>query len=329
MKKVMMKALVASGYGSTDVLQIEQKERPEPGSNEVLVKVVATNVTAADSMMRRGDPAYARLFLGLMRPKAAIPGTGFAGVIEQVGNAVTDLKVGDSVFGEAGVSFGAHAEYLCIPTEGVILPKPDGMSFEDASAMCDGPMTSFNFLKRIANVQAGQRVLINGASGALGTAAVQLAKSYGAEVTGVCSTTNLELVKSLGADHVIDYTQEDFSKRTDAYDLIYDTVGKSSFGSAKKALSENGIYMSPVLNMRLLLQVIWTNVWGPKSAKFDATGLRPATELRGFLNALLETVRAGELKSVIEKVYPFDDIIDAHSHVDTGRKKGTVIVRVA
>ena len=330
--KVMMRALVATGYGSTEVLKLTERERPVPAANELLVRIRATTVTAADSTMRRGDPAYARLLLGLMKPKAPIPGTGLAGVVEAVGSRVTRFKVGDDVFGEAGVKFGAHAEYVCVPVDGVVLPKPDGLSFEEAATMCDGPLTSYNFLRRMANVQPGQKVLINGASGALGTAAVQLAKAFGAEVTGVCSAANVELVKSLGADSVIDYTSDDFTQNRDSYDIIYDTVGKSSYRRCKKALTRRGVYMSPVPNFGLLFQLLWRSVlrqtFGRKSAKFDATGLRSADELRVFLAEVVSLVEAGTLRSVIEKVYRLDQIIEAHAHVDTGRKKGTVIVRM-
>lgn len=323
-----MRALIATGYGSTDVLELRAMARPTPKAGELLIKVHATNVTAADSMMRRGDPAYARLFLGLRRPKAEIPGTGLSGVVAAIGAGVTEFSAGDPVFGEAGLHFGAHAEYVCVPADGVILPKPDGLSFEDAAALCDGPMTSFNFLRRMADLQPGQAVLINGASGALGTAAVQLAKHFGAEVTGVCSGPNIELVRSLGADHVVDYTQDDFTCQQDRYDVIYDTVGKSSFARCKRALTADGVYLAPVLSLPLLLQMISTSLFGRKKAKFDATGLRPAVELRGFLVELTKLTTAGTLRSVIERVYRLDEIIEAHAHVDTGHKKGSIVVRM-
>jgi NADPH:quinone reductase-like Zn-dependent oxidoreductase len=328
-KKTTMQALVATGYGdASKVLELSEVAIPAPGEEEILVKVYATNVTAADSMMRRGDPAYARLFLGLTKPKAATPGTGLAGVVEAVGAKVTRFKVGDEVYGESGMNFGAHAEYVCVPEDGVVLHKPATLQFDDAAALCDGPMTSYNFLRRMADVQPGQKVLINGASGALGSAAVQLAKAFGAEVTGVCSTANVELVKSLGADEVIDYTREDFTERRGQFDIIYDTVGKSSYRRARKALSEKGSYLSPVLKLPLLLQMLWTRWFSSKSARFDATGLRKAPELRGFLVELQEMMMRGTLCSVIERSYELEEGIEAHAHVDTGRKKGTVILRM-
>ena len=328
LKPSTMQAIVSTGYGSPDVLKLVERAKPTPANNELLIRVHATNVTAADSMMRRGDPAYARLFLGLRKPKAQTPGTGLAGVVEAIGPEVTKFEVGDEVFGEAGVSFGAHAEFICVPEDGVILPKPKNLSFEDASAMCDGPLTSFNFLRRMADVQPGQKVLVNGASGALGTAAVQLAKSFGAEVTGVCSAANVELVKSLGADEVIDYGSEDFTQRVESYDIIYDTVGKSSYRRSKKALKSEGSYLSPVLSFRLLLQMLWTGIFGKKSAKFDATGLRKSDELRAFLAELLPLTKTGALRSVVEKRYRLDQIHEAHAHVDTGHKRGTVVVQM-
>jgi len=323
-----MRAVLASGYGSPEVLTCTHRPKPVPADNEVLIRIYATNVTAADSMMRRGDPAYARLFLGLRKPKAEVPGTGLAGIVEAAGQDVDRLKVGEAVFGEAGLNFGAHAEYVCVPQDGVILPKPASLSFAEAAAICDGPMTSYNFLRRIADVKPGQRVLVNGASGALGTAAVQLAKSFGATVIGVCSAANVDLVKSLGADEVIDYNLEDFTKRRDSFDIIYDTVGKSSFGRCKRALTKQGSYLSPVLSLGLLLQMMRTALFSKKSAKFDATGLRKADELRDILTKLVSMAEEGKLRTVIERSYSLDQIREAHAHVDTGHKKGTIIIRV-
>lgn len=323
-----MPALVASGYGSPSVLALAERARPVPGDDDIVVRVHATTVTAADSMMRRGDPAYARLFLGLTRPKAEIPGTGFAGVVEAVGSRVTRFAPGEAVFGESGVGFGAHAQFVRVPESGVVLRKPESLGFDEAATMTDGALTSFNFLRRIADVQPGQHVLVNGASGSLGTAAVQLAKALGAEVTGVASAANLELVASLGADHVIDYGAEDFTRHRDRYDVIFDTVGKSSYRQSRKALTRSGVYMSPVLGVPLLFTMLWTRVFARRKARFDATGLRAADELRTMLGQLLELVEAGSLRTVIERVYPFTDIIDAHAHVDTGRKKGSVVVRM-
>lgn len=324
-----MRAVVATGYGSTDVLKLTTMPRPEPDARSLCVRVLATNVSAADSMMRRGDPAYARLFLGVRRPKAAVPGTGFAGVVSAVGDAVTEFAVGDAVFGEAGVAFGAHAEFVCVPSDGIVLRKPQEISFSDAAALCDGPLTSLNFLARMAEVQPGQRVLINGASGSLGTAAVQLAKAMGAEVTGVCSAKNAALVRELGADEVIDYSADDFTARRDTYDVIYDTVGKRSFRACEPALRAGGTYLSPVLSLGLLLQMAWTAVVGSKRARFDATGLRPAGELREMLADIARRMVAGQLRLITDRTYRLDQIAAAHAYVDTNRKRGNVIVSLA
>ncbi|MFQ5855122.1 MAG: NAD(P)-dependent alcohol dehydrogenase [Anaerolineae bacterium] len=321
-----MKAIVCTRYGSSDVLQLREVEKPTPKDNEVRIKVHAAAVTAADVMMRRGTPIYARLFLGLLRPKKPIIGTGFAGVIEAVGKEVKLFKEGDQVFGETGFGFGAYAEYVCMPEEGVLATKPANMTFEEAAPVCDGALTSLNFLKDIGRIHGGQSVLINGASGSLGTSAVQLAKHFGAEVTGVCSTTNLEIVKSLGADKVIDYTKEDSTKTSHTYDIIYDTVGKSSFSRCKGALKQKGGYLSPVLSLPLLVQVLWTSKIGSKKAKFSATGMRPASELRILLKELKELIEAGKLESVIDRRYPLEQAAEAHRYVETGHKKGNVVI---
>lgn len=323
-----MRAVNATGYGPTSVLTLVEVPRPTPKTGEVLIRIHATNVTAADSMMRRGTPAFARLFLGLRRPKKPIPGTAFSGTITAVGSGVTKFQEGNAVFGETGVNFGAHAEYLCLPEEGVILPKPLTLSFEDAALMSDGPLTSLNFLNRLAQVKKGQKVLINGASGSLGTAAVQIARAMGAEVTAVCGPTNREMVKGLGADRVIDYTREDFTSRFGYYDAIYDTVGKSSYRKCKQALKPRGCYLSPVLSMSLLVSLIWTRLFSKKTALFDATGMRPIPELINGLLELCHMVETQKLHLVTELSYPFHQIPQAHQHVDRGHKKGNLVIPI-
>ncbi|MFQ5572453.1 MAG: NAD(P)-dependent alcohol dehydrogenase [Rhodothermales bacterium] len=321
-----MKAIVCTTYGSPDVLQLKEVAKPTPKDNEVLIKVYAASVTAADGMVRKGVPLYGRLMIGLLRPKNAIPGTGFAGEIEAVGNDVKLFKEGDQVFGETGLGFGAHAEYVCMPEEGVLATKPANMTYEEAAPVCDGPLTALNFLRDLAKIQSGQRVLINGASGSVGTAAIQLARYFGAEVTGVCSTANVEMVTSLGADKVIDYTKEDFTQTGQTYDIIFDTIGKCSFSRCKGSLTQNGIYLSPVLGLPLLLQMLWTSKMGRKKAKFSATGIRPVSELRILLEELKGLIEAGEMKSIIDRRYPLEKIVDAHSYVDKGHKKGNVVI---
>jgi len=323
-----MKAIVSTKYGSPDVLQLKEVEKPIPKDHEVLIRVRAASVTAADGMMRKGTPFYGRLFIGLMRPNNPIPGTGFAGVIEAVGKEVKLFKEGDSVFGETGVGFSTNAEYVCVPEEGVLTTLPNNMSYEEAAPVCDGALTSLSFLKDIGKIQSGQRVLINGASGSLGSSAVQIAKNFGAEVTGVCSTTNLEMVKSLGAEKVIDYTKEGFIKTGQTYDIIFDTVGKNSFSRCKDSLRENGVYLSPVLGLPLLFQMIWTSKVGSKKAKFSATGLRPVSELRALLSELKESIEEGKIKSIIDRSYPLEQTAEAHRYVDKGHKKGNVVITV-
>ncbi|MFT7669952.1 MAG: NADPH:quinone reductase-like Zn-dependent oxidoreductase [Planctomycetota bacterium] len=328
-QKVQMKAIIATGYGSADVLKLVEIDKPLPKCDEVLVKIQVTNVTAADTMMRRGVPRCLRPLLGTTKPRNPVPGTGLSGSVEAVGSAVTRFQVGDEVYGEAGVKFGAHAEYVCVAEDGAINKKPAPLSFQDAAVMCDGPLTSLNFLKRMAKVEAGQKVLINGASGSLGSAAVQLALAFGAQVTAVCSTANVELVKALGAHEVIDYTKEDFTTNVGTYDVIYDTVGTSSYGRAKRALTRQGKYLSPVLTMKLLFCMLCTSLFGKKKAMFDATGLRPAVQLRAFLAELEELVEDGKLRLITERSFPLEQIAEAHKHVDSGRKKGNVIVCLA
>jgi NADPH:quinone reductase-like Zn-dependent oxidoreductase len=324
-----MKAIVCTKYGSPDVLELKEVEKPTPKDNEVLIRVYAASATAADCMMRQGTPFYGRLFLGLKRPKNPITGTGFAGTIEAVGKEVKLFKEGDSVFGETGIGFSTNAEYVCLPEDGVLATLPYNMTYEEAAPLCDGALTSWTFLKDIGQIQCGQSVLINGASGSLGSAAVQIAKYFGAEVTGVCSTTNLEMVKSLGADKVIDYTKEDFTKTGQTYDIIFDTVGKSSFSRCKGSLRENGVYLSPVLSLPLLSQMIWTSKVGSKKAKFSATGLRPVSELRVLLNELKECIEAGKIKSIVDRSYSLKQTAEAHRYIETGHKKGNVVITVA
>lgn len=323
-----MKALVRNQYGSPEVLQVKEIEVPTLGEKDILVKVHASSVTAADGFLVKGTPYFGRLMTGILKPKQAVPGTGFSGRIEAVGSSVQGFQVGDEVFGESGLNFGAHAEYLRMEEEGVIMKKPSELSFEEAAILCDGPLTSFNFLREIAKIKPGQKVLINGASGSLGTAAVQLAKHFGAEVTGVSSEKNHALLKSLGADHVIDYRTEDFTQSGVEYHLIYDAVGKRSFSECKPALKKEGVYMSPVLTIKLLLQMLFSSWFGTKRAKFSATGLRPVPVLREMLKDILTLSAEGKLRFIMDKVYPLDRGVAAHTYVDTGRKVGNVVLQM-
>ena len=320
-----MKAIVYTEYGPPDVLQLKEVEKPVPKDNEVLIKIHATTVTAVDCTFRKGNPFIGRFFTGLMRPKRSIPGTELAGEIESAGKDVKRFKVGDQVFGTS-TGYGTYAEYICLPEEGTTLSiKPANMTYEEAAG-CDGVLTALPFLRDKGNIQSGQKILIYGASGSVGTAAVQLARYFGAEVTGVCSTTNLELVKSLGANKVIDYTKEDFTKSGQTYDIIFDTVGKSSFSRSKSSLKQRGVYLEAALTPAILPQMLWTSKIDSKKAMIAFTGLRPASERTKDLILLKGLIEVGKIKSVIDRRYPLEQIAEAHRYVEKGHKKGNVVI---
>ena len=321
-----MKAIVYTKYGSPDVLQLTEIEKPTPKDNEVLLRIYAIAVTATDCIFRKGDQLSARSFTGLTGPKNSILGDVLAGEIEAVGKDVKLFKPGDQVFGSTGAGFGAYAEYVCLPEDGALAIKPANLTYEEAVAVYDGALTALPFLRDKANIQSGQKILINGASGSIGTAAVQLAKVFGADVTGVCSTANVELVKSLGAAKVIDYTKEDFTQSGETYDVIFDTVGKSSFSRCKNSLTQTGIYLTPVLKLGILLQMLWTSMVGSKKAMITFAGLRSASEKAEDLIFLKELVEAGKIKPVIDRCYPLEQAVEAHRYVETGHKKGNVII---
>jgi NADPH:quinone reductase-like Zn-dependent oxidoreductase len=320
--------MVYTEYGPPEVLQLKELAKPVPNDNEVLIKIHATTVAAEDYAFRKGGSFAARLYTGLRSPKRTILGTSLAGDVEAVGKDVKRFKVGDQVFGTTAPDFGTYAEYICLPEDGVLAIKPAGLSYEEAAAVCDGTLTALPSLRDAGNLQPGQSVLINGASGAVGTYAVQLAKYFGAHVTGVCSTANLELVKSLGADQVIDYTQEEFTQTGQAYDLIFDVVGKSSFSRSKNALAPGGIYLTIVVALAIFPQMLWTSLAGSKKAKIAFTGLRPATEKVKDLALIKELVEAGRLKPTIDKRYSLEQIAEAHGYVEQGHKKGNVVITV-
>ncbi|MDP3066942.1 MAG: NAD(P)-dependent alcohol dehydrogenase [Methanobacteriaceae archaeon] len=320
-----MKAIVYTEYGPPDVLQLKEVAKPVPKDNEVLIKVYATTVTTADGMMRRGESLVSRIILGLRKPrrKFKIPGLELAGEIEETGKDVKRFMKGDQVYGFTGFGPGAYAEYKCMPEKGSLVIKPGNMTYEEAAAVVDGASTALFFLKDKAQIQSGEKVLINGASGSMGTFAVQLAKYFGAEVTGVCSTANLELVKSLGADKVIDYTKEDFTRSCETYDIIFDTVGKSSFSRCKGLLKKNGRYVVTVMGLAPLVQTLWTRVIGSKKVIFTMSIEK--TEALVFIKELIE---AGKLKPVIDRRYPLEQIAEAHKYVEKGHKKGNVVIKI-
>jgi NADPH:quinone reductase-like Zn-dependent oxidoreductase len=331
-KNTQMKAIVYTKYGPPEVLQLKEVDKPNPKDNEVLIRVHATTVAAEDPMMRSFTFPILfwlplRIAFGLLRPKKTILGSELAGEVEAVGKNVKQFRKGDQIFGVDISGLGAYAEYKCLPEEGVLAIKPANMTYEDAAPVC-GALAAWNFLRDKANLQSGQKVLINGASGSIGTAAVQIARYFGAEVTGVCSVTNLELVKSLGADKVIDYTKEDFTKTGQTYDIIFDAVSKSSFSRCKGSLKQTGIYLSAIPGLQILLQMLWTSKIGSKKAKFSATGLRPVPERLIFLKEIIELYKAGKIRPVIDRCYSLEQIAEAHRYVEKGHKRGNVIITV-
>ncbi len=320
-----MKAIVCTEYGSPDVMQLKEIEKPTPKENEVLIKIYATTVTSADLRIRKADPFPVRFFYGFTRPKNnTILGSELAGEIEAVGKNVKQFKAGDSVFASAGTSLGANAEYICLPEEGAVAIKPTNMTYEEAAAIPFGATSSLFFLRDKGKIQSGQEILIYGASGALGMAAVQLAKFFGAQVTGVCSTAKLELVKSLGSDNVIDYTKEDFTQNGKTYDIIFDTSGKSPFSGCLSSLKNNGLYLRAVhINLSPILRGLWTSI---TSSKKVISGT--AIERKEDLIFLKELIEAGKMKSVIDRHYPLEQTAEAHRYVEQGHKKGNVIITV-
>ena len=331
-----MKAIVFNEYGSPDVLKIREVAKPTPKDNEILIKVNATSVNFGDLMARNfGNitlsefnmpaPLYlpSRMTFGWNKPKINILGSELTGEVEAVGKDVKKFKVGDQIFAYAGMGMGANAEYICLPETGAVALKPANLTYEEAVTLPYGAIMATSLLRK-ANIQRGQKVLINGASGGIGSMAVQLAKYYGAEVTGVCGTPRLEFVKSLGADKIIDYTWEDFTQNGETYDLIFDILGRSSFSKIKRSLKPNGIYLLASFKMKALLQMLWTSLTGSKQKVICAF----ANETPESLTFVKTLVEEGKVKAIVDKSFPLEQAAEAHRYMEQGRKQGNVVIAI-
>ena len=325
-----MRAVVYDRYGPPEVLRLADVQRPVPKVDEVLVKVHAAAVTRADCATREANrrsglliSVISQLVSGVGRPRQRILGSEFAGVVEALGAAVTEFSVGDRVFGSSGFRFGAHAQFMCIPESARIASMPAGMSFDDAAAICDGGLNALWCLK-VGDLRKGQRILIYGASGAIGTAAVMVAKYFGADVTAVCNTKNIEVVRSLGADRVIDYTKEDFTKNGETYDVIFDAVGKQSFGRCVDSLALGGRYLATDGLANLVL-AMWTSRFGNKKVIFSI----PPRYTKKDVLLLKDLIEAGKYRAVIDRRYPMEDVVKAAQYVETEQKTGNVIMTIA
>jgi NADPH:quinone reductase-like Zn-dependent oxidoreductase len=328
-----MKAVVYTEYGPPDVLQLKEVEKPAPKDHEILIRNHATTVNIGDIWARNFKeitpskfsmpfPLWlpSRMYFGFTKPRVNILGSEFAGEVEAIGENIKRFRKGDQVFGYRGQSMGANAEYLCIPEDGLVATKPANMTYEEAATVPYGALTALSLLRK-ANIQRGQKVLINGASGSIGSAAVQLAKYFGAEVTGVCGTPRLESVKTLGADKVLDYTREDFTRNGETYDLIFDILGKSSFSSCKNSLKQNGIYLLASFKIKQLFQMLWTSITPGKKVICTLSSENPKDLI--FIKGLVE---AGKIKSIIARCYPLEQTAEAHRYVEKGYKTGSVII---
>jgi len=322
-----MKAIVSEKYGLPEVLQFKEVNKPIPKNNEVLIRVYTVFVGIEDIMQRKGKPYFGRLFFGLTKPKKQIFGSEFCGEIEEVGKDVRIFKKGDIVFGVTGASFGCYAEYICMPDAGLLSIKPSNMTNEESAPIC-GALTAWNYLKAIANIQSGQKVLIYGASGNIGAAAVQIAKVFGAEVTGVCSSLNYELVKSLGADIIIDITKENFWENGQTYDVILDASGKPSTIHFKKLLNKKGYYLTTYPTISILFLTLWTSIFNRRKVVFSATGLKPVSERLVFLKEIIKLFKEGKLRTIIDRRFQLEQMAEVHRYVERGLEKGNVVVNI-
>jgi NADPH:quinone reductase-like Zn-dependent oxidoreductase len=322
-----MRALVCTAYGTHEVLETQLRPVPTPKAGEVLVEVYASGITRADSMMRQGTPKFARVFLGLRKPKKDVIGTGFSGRIVKIGEGVQAFKVGDEVFGCTTTHFGANAEFLRIHQDAQLLPKPKFLSHAEACTLADGPLTSFHFLKNVGQVRKADKVLIIGASGSLGLAAIQFGRVFEAEVSAVCSAANSALVTEYGAEKVIAYDRIPLHSVTEKYDLIFDTIGASSFRASKKHLKRGGRYVTSVLSAKVFLSMLGNCRPVGKKAKFSASGLLKSSKQKAMLKEMLPMLEVQSLKIHIEGIYTLDEAREVHKYVDSGRKRGNVVFR--
>ena len=317
-----MKATVYTRYGSPEVLQLKEVAKPVPKDNEILLRIKATAVNSGDLRLRKADPFAVRLFFGLRKPKVNILGSVFSGEIESIGKHAKLFKIGDQVFGHTNMSFGAYAEYICLPEDGTLALKPVNISHNEAAVIPFGGLTALYFINK-ALIKPSQKVLVVGASGAVGSAAVQLAKSFGADVTGVCSTANIALVKSIGADKVIDYTKEDFTHNSETYDLIFDAVKAISISRSIKSLNKNGIMILSAAGISEMFQGLWISMTRKKKVM---TGV--ITHKAADIIFIKELIEAGKFKPVIDRTYSLQQIAEAHAYVEKGHKKGNVAIEV-
>jgi NADPH:quinone reductase-like Zn-dependent oxidoreductase len=322
-----MRAAVCRRYGPPDAVTVTDVPRPEPGDDEILVRVRAATVGVVDGLARRGSPWYARVHFGPLRPRFPVLGCDFAGQVEAAGPAVTRFGVGEAVFGTIAPRFGAHAEYVCLPEHGAVAPKPANVTYPAAAALADA--TALCFLRDKAGLRAGQAVLVNGASGAVGSGAVQLARHFGAIVTGVCSGPHIRLVRKLGAESVVDYTRADFTRARRRYDVIFDVAGTSSFGRCRRVLNPGGVYLTTAPSPAIIAAMPWTSRFGTRRAVVAFTGLRAASEKQRDLLVIRELAEASALIPVVGACYPLARIADAYRYVDAGHKKGSIVVTMS
>jgi len=324
-----MKAVIIKKYGGPDVLEIADVEKPAPKDDELLIRIDASAVVATDPVFRKGEPFIARFFTGLLKPKHFIPGDVLAGVVESVGRGVTRFNIGDPVYAACAKTQGGQAEYICLPENGPLAVRPANMTCVEAAGVCDGALGALNFLRDAAKISSGQSVLINGASGSVGTYAVQIAKYYGARVTGVCSAKNASLVKSLGADEVIDYTAVDFTQCGKTFDIVFDAVGKSTFARCKKILASGGVFVTSFPGPGDFIRIMLSSKSKGKRGAIIAPGLRKDSQKAEDLKFLTELIEKGFIKSVTDRRYPPEEIREAHKYVEAGHKAGNVILTFA